>query len=121
MARRGNTRGGVADSQGYVEFCTVREQVRAERCVDMGHKAVRATTDLRSSVYCEAPQSLLVRLLVRQSLSIMVAMMRTKRPGICSLHYAVFMTGISAAGGPAEERDGLGDRMRVNKLYDELM
>lgn len=48
-------------------------------------------------------------------------MMRTKRPGICSLHYTVFLTGVSAAGGPAEEQDGLGDRMRFNKLYDELM
>jgi hypothetical protein len=48
-------------------------------------------------MYCEAPQSLLVRLLVMQSLF------------------------ISAAGRPAEEQDGLGARMRVNKLYDDLM
>jgi len=72
---------------------------------------------IRGFVLCEPPCSLKMRLLVRQSLSLLEVMFQQSLPGVCSIHFALFITAVSAVPGAAGGPD---DRERVEKLYDEF-
>jgi transcriptional activator protein UGA3 len=63
-----------------------------------------------------------MRLLVRQSLSLLEAMCDEQLPGFCSAHWVIFNTAICAsAGGQETEQGELDDRERVDRLYEDYM
>lgn len=84
------------------------------------HEAFRTASllQIRGYVLCEPPASVRMRLLVRQSLSLLEAMATQALPGFCSVHWVLFMTALSALPGAPEGH--LNDRQRVDKLYDHF-
>ncbi|GMK57954.1 hypothetical protein CspeluHIS016_0407880 [Cutaneotrichosporon spelunceum] len=82
------------------------------------HEAFRTATlvQIRGFVLCESPCSLKLRLLVRQSLTHLEAMIGRNLAGVCSIHWVLFIIGVMAL--PGEPGDN--DRERVDKLYDDF-
>jgi transcriptional activator protein UGA3 len=61
-----------------------------------------------------------MRLLVRQSLSLLEAMCDQDLPGYCSAHWVIFMTGVCAAAS-GQQQGELDDRERIDRLYDDFL
>jgi hypothetical protein len=86
------------------------------------HEAYRISCllALRSLVLCQPSTSLGIRLLVRQSLSLLEAMCDENLPGFCSSHWVLFTTaGCAVPGG--QDMGELDDRERIDRLYEDTM
>ncbi|PWN48811.1 hypothetical protein IE53DRAFT_398972 [Violaceomyces palustris] len=83
------------------------------------HEVLRTTAllHLHSFIYGQSPQCLKIRLFVRQLLSLLEAMADENLPGYCSLHWALFITGLNATG-EGHESSALDDRARIQQLYE---
>lgn len=86
------------------------------------HEAYRTACllSLRTFVLLQPPSSLNIRLLVRQSLSLLEAMCDQNLPGYCSSHWVLFCTAVCAVPGQQEEGE-MDDRERVDRLYEDTM
>lgn len=86
------------------------------------HEAFRTTCliQLHHDVLCEPPSSLHIRLLVRQSLSLLEAMIDQSLPGLCSAHWVIFLTALCCVAG-GQDKAELDDRERVERIYDDIL
>ncbi|TYJ53754.1 hypothetical protein B9479_005592 [Cryptococcus floricola] len=86
------------------------------------HEAFRTACllQLHYHVLNEAPASLPIRLLVRQSLSLLEAMADQNLPGLCSAHWVIFTTALCCVPG-GQEAGVMDDRERVDRIYDDIL
>ncbi|OWZ62588.1 hypothetical protein AYX14_00008 [Cryptococcus neoformans] len=86
------------------------------------HEAFRTTCliQLHHDVLCEPPSSLHIRLLVRQSLSLLETMIDQSLPGLCSAHWVIFLTALCCVAEGQDEAQ-LDDRERVERIYDDIL
>ncbi|KGB74687.2 transcriptional activator [Cryptococcus deuterogattii R265] len=86
------------------------------------HEAFRTTCliQLHHDVLCEPPSSLHIHLLVRQSLSLLEAMIDQSLPGLCSAHWVIFLTALCCVAG-GQDKAELDDRERVERIYDDIL
>lgn len=86
------------------------------------HEAFRLTCliQLHHDVLCEPPSSLHIRLLVRQSLSLLETMIDQGLPGLCSAHWVIFQTALCCVAG-GQDKAELDDRERVERIYDDIL
>ncbi|KAK6910371.1 hypothetical protein I203_104403 [Kwoniella mangroviensis CBS 8507] len=85
------------------------------------HEAFRTACllQLRCFVLCEPPSSLHIRLLVRQCLSLLEAMLDERLPGLCSAHWVIFQAALCAIPG-GQEAEEMDDRDRSDRIYDDI-
>jgi hypothetical protein len=81
---------------------------------------VAATISVRSFILGAPPCSIGVRLLVRQSLSLLETMYEQDLPGFCSAHWQLFITALCATPN-GSGKDEMDDRERVERLYDSVL
>lgn len=86
------------------------------------HEAFRLTCliQLHHDVLCEPPSSLHIRLLVRQSLSLLETMIDQSLPGLCSAHWVIFQTALCCVAG-GQDKAELDDRETVERIYDDIL
>lgn len=90
------------------------------------HEAFRIASlmALRSFVFCEPPSTFRIRLLVRQSLSLLEEMHEKGLPGFCSAHWVLFVTALNCKNAsPSQDSDNFrqSDCQRIERLYDVMM
>nr|XP_019046014.1 hypothetical protein I302_04754 [Kwoniella bestiolae CBS 10118]OCF24944.1 hypothetical protein I302_04754 [Kwoniella bestiolae CBS 10118] len=85
------------------------------------HEAFRTACllQLRCFVLCEPPSSLNIRLLVRQCLSLLEAMLDERLPGLCSAHWVIFQAALCAIPGGQEDEE-MDDRDRSDRIYEDI-
>lgn len=108
---------GKLDSRGIRANAPAKPEMQTHRYL---HEAFRTSSllQIRGFVLCEPPSSLRMRLLVRQSLSLLEAMAEQNLPGFCSIHWVLFITALCCI--PGHHDSQLDDRQRINKLYDSF-
>lgn len=86
------------------------------------HEAFRIACllSLHSFVLTTPPTALRIRLLVRQSLSLLEQMHDQALPGFCSSHWVIFVTALCCTTASAGEGE-LTDCERIERLYDDIM
>ena len=82
---------------------------------------VAATISVRSFILGAPPCSIGVRLLVRQSLSLLETMYEQDLPGFCSAHWQLFITALCATPSATSGKEEIDDRDRVERLYDNVL
>lgn len=85
------------------------------------HEAFRIACllSLYTFVFKTTASALRVRLLVRQSLSLLEQMHDQSLPGYCSSHWVIFITALCCVPGGQPEGD-LDDCERIGRLYDDF-